>query len=165
MKTTQVIRALLGISLGLLGMATLSSAVKADTVLDLNFPGIGNQIPIESFSFGPSPVMQLSVTRTTDIFSPVFFDATVTGTMFATASLDTYDSTISLTSPVSSFVMMDVLFTSIQHSGTESHPTETISMEFTSGSEVSNVPEPSTLALLGGGLLSLAMGRRRRTGR
>jgi len=159
MNRNWIIRALLGFSAAMLCTMALSSPVKADTVLDLNIPGIGSQIPIQSFSFG---TMELTVFRAVDLFSAGFFADTVNGTLVPTASLDTYDSSVSLTDPVSSFVMTGVQFTSIQHSGDFAHPVESITMTFATGTEVSNVAEPSSLVLLGAGLPSVFGSWRRR---
>ena len=135
--------------------------ILADTTQDLNLPGIGNLIAVESSSINPTDLM---VTRQLDSFSPLLFDATVTGELFATGSLDTFDTSFSTTNPITSFMMTDIQITSIQHSGSFENPLETVTLSFATGTLVSNFPEPSSLLLLGSGLLGTAGIRRRRIG-
>ena len=119
----------------------------ANTVHDINLPGIGSQVPILSFSFGPGNT--LSFTKEIDVFSPLLFNATVLGTIFSTGSLDTYDTLVSTTIPIGSFGMTNIILTSIQNSSGAGIPFETVSLRYETGAFVNNtVPEPSTLILL-----------------
>jgi Type VI secretion system effector, Hcp/PEP-CTERM motif len=133
----------------------------ANTVHDINLPGIGNQIPILSFSFGPGNT--LTFTKEIDVFSPLLFNAVVLGTAFSTGSLDTYDTSVSTTVPITSFGMTNILLTSIQTSGGTDIPFETVSLQYETGAFVNTtVPEPSSLILLAGGLAGFSRLRRRK---
>jgi len=151
----------LWIILAVMVVAVCAPNAQADTTFDLNLPGIGNLIPVESFTI--DQFNDLSVTCKVDSFTPAIFDATVTLTTFATGSFDTFDSSFSTTIPITSFVITDSFFTSIQHFGSLENPMENDTLHFATGTLVSNVPEPASLMLLGSGLLSLAGIRRRRS--
>ena len=96
------------------------------------------------------------------MFSPLLFDATATGTTFPVGSLDTYDTLFSTTTPITSFVMTDILISSIQFSGSNNNPFETVTLNFQTGTLVSNVPEPSSFMLLGSGMAGIIGVVRRR---
>ena len=174
----------LWIILAVMIVAVGAPNAQADTTFDLNLPAntlVGGGpipaalIPVESFMIFPTPTTCggggviggdscLELTRKVDSFSPLLFNITVTGTTYPTGSVDTFDSSFSTTIPITSFVMTDIFFASIQHSGSQENPIENVFLEFATGTLVSNVPEPSSIVLLGSGLLGLAGIKRRRSG-
>ena len=130
---------------------------------DLNLPGIGSQIPVVSFSLNVG-TRTLNVARDIDVFSPDLFSAVSLGTVFSTGSLDTYDSSISTTIPLTSFVMTDILITALSTSGGGEIPIENATLQYATGRLVSNsVPEPSSLLLLAGAALALIGSLRRKS--
>lgn len=140
---------------------TACTAAHADIAYDLNLPGIGNQIPVVSYSFGNPNT--LSVTRVIDGFSPSLFLATANGTLFSTGSFDTFDTSFSATIPITSFEMTNILVTSIQFGIGD---LENVTLHYETGSLVNNaVPEPSSMALLTSGLFGLGGVIRRKLAR
>jgi len=143
----------LWIILAVMIVAVGAPNAQADTTSDLNLQGV-SPIPVESFTINPTDLVV-----TGQAFFPLFAGGT-----FATGSLDTLDSSFSTTIPITSFVMTDILITSVQLSGSNENPMETVTLTFETGTLVSNVPEPASLMLVGSGLLSLAGVKRRRSG-
>jgi len=131
----------------------LGTPASATISYDLNLPGIGGQIPVLSFSLG---AQTLNVAREIDGFSPALLNAIVSGTVFSAGSLDTYDSSLSTTIPVTTFVMTNVVITNLSFSG----GVENVGLSFLTGQLVSNsIPEPSSLLLLLGAAAGIALVR------
>jgi len=146
----------LAASVSVLLALVLGSPASATISHDLNLPGIGNQIPVISFS---SAAQSLNVTREIDIFSPALLNAVISGTIFPAGSLDTYDSSLSTLIPVTSFVMTNVVITNLSFS--PGIPIENVGLSFVTGESVSNsIPEPSSLLLLGAAGVALIGGLR-----
>jgi len=156
-----------GLLLFALGL-TLTAGARADTIFNLNLPGIVNgadQIPIVSFVFADAH--HLEVTHFLDQFSPALHDAVSTGKSFAAGSLDTFDTAVSTTTPIMSVEMTEIVVTSAQviRDPVEELPRERITFVFSKGTVVNRTvpaPESGSGTLLGVGLLGLALlaGRR-----
>jgi Type VI secretion system effector, Hcp/PEP-CTERM motif len=124
----------------------------ADTFEVLNISSIG-AIDANSFSLSGTGT-ELTLHRDVDLLTPKIFLAVSDGTIFPSATLEFFDTSISSTVPTLTFELKDAIFVSAAISGAGELPTETDVLDAESITrQTAPTPEPATLTLVGAGVL------------